>query len=70
MSFLLAAFVTGEAASWDSTAHLLHTAILPRLRDKQIYLIHRNKTTEAAKMGRQKNMPRMKEQEESPEKSK
>ena len=33
----------------------------------QFYLIHRSKYKEAAKMGRQRNRPRMKEQENSPE---
>ena len=35
---------------------------------KQLYLIHRNKHREAAKMGRQRNMAQMKEQIKSPEK--
>ena len=35
---------------------------------KPIYLIHRNKYREAAKMERQRNMPQMKEPEKSPEK--
>ena len=33
----------------------------------QIYLIHRNKYKEAAKMVRQRNRPRIKEQDNSPE---
>ena len=33
----------------------------------QIYLIHGNKYKEAAKVGRQRNRPQMKEQENSPE---
>ena len=35
---------------------------------QKIYLIHRNKHREAAKIGRQRNMSQMKEQEKSPEK--
>ena len=32
-----------------------------------MYLIHRNKYKEAAKMGKQRNRPQVKEQENSPE---
>ena len=35
---------------------------------KQIYLIHRNRQREAAKMKRQRNMAQMKEQVKTPEK--
>ena len=35
---------------------------------KQLYLIHRNKYREAAKMRRQRNMAQMKEQIKTPEK--
>ena len=45
--------------------------IRPRYQDrelKQLYLIHRNKHTEAAKMKRQRNMAQMKEQNKTPEK--
>ena len=35
---------------------------------KQLYLIHRNKHREAAKMRRQRNMAQMKEQNKTPEK--
>ena len=37
---------------------------------QQMYLSYRNKSGEAAKMGRQKNMPQMKEEEKSPKKKK
>ena len=35
---------------------------------KQLYLIHRNKLREAAKLRRQRNMAEMKEQNKTPEK--
>ena len=35
---------------------------------KQLYLIHRNKHSEAAKLGRQRHMAQMKEQNKTPEK--
>ena len=35
---------------------------------KQLYLIHRNKHKEAAKLRRQRNMAQMKEQNKTPEK--
>ena len=38
------------------------------MESKQLYLIHRNKYREAAKMGRQRNMAQMKEQIKTPEK--
>ena len=38
------------------------------MESKQLYLIHRNKHTEAAKMSRQRNMAQMKEQIKPPEK--
>ncbi|KAF6104159.1 hypothetical protein HJG60_011177 [Phyllostomus discolor] len=50
------------------TGHLLNKATLPRLGDITIYLIHRNKHKEVAKMERQRNMPQIKKQEKSPEK--
>ena len=45
-----------------------HKATLPRLGDGTALLIRRNKHRKAAKMERKRNMPPMKEQEESPEK--
>ena len=45
--------------------------IRPHYQDtetKQLYLIHRNKHREAAKMRRQRNMTQMKEQNKTPEK--
>ena len=45
--------------------------IRPHYQDmgsKQLYLIHRNKYREAAKMRRQRNMAQMKEQNKTPEK--
>ena len=45
--------------------------IRPHYQDgesKQLYLIHRNKHREAAKMRRQRNMAQMKEQIKTPEK--
>ena len=38
------------------------------IESKQLYLIHRNKHREAAKMRRQRNMAQMKEQIKTPEK--
>ena len=38
------------------------------MESKQLYLIHRNKHREAAKMRRQRNMVQMKEQINTPEK--
>ena len=38
------------------------------MESKQLYLIHRNKHREAAKMRRERNMARMKEQIKMPEK--
>ena len=38
------------------------------MESKQLYLIHRNKHREAAKMRRQRNMAQMKEQMKTPEK--
>ena len=38
------------------------------MESKQLYLIHRNKHREAAKMRRQRNMAQMKEQIKTPEK--
>ena len=38
------------------------------MESKQLYLIHRNKHREAAKMRRQRNMAQMKEQIGTPEK--
>ena len=38
------------------------------MESKQLYLIHRNKHREAAKMRRQSNMAQMKEQIKTPEK--
>ena len=38
------------------------------MESKQLYLIHRNKNKEAAKMRRQRNMAQMKEQIKTPEK--
>ena len=37
-------------------------------QSRPIYLIHRNKHKEVAKMGSQRNRPKRKEQEKSPEK--
>ena len=38
------------------------------MESKQLYLIHRNKHRDAAKMRRQRNMAQMKEQIKTPEK--
>ena len=38
------------------------------MESKHLYLIHRNKHTEVAKMRRQRNMPQMTEQIKTPEK--
>ena len=38
------------------------------MESKQLYLIHRNKHREAAKLRRQRNMAQMKEQNKTPEK--
>ena len=38
------------------------------MESKQLYLIHRNKYSEAAKMRRQRNMAHLKEQDKTPEK--
>ena len=38
------------------------------MESKQLYLIHRNKHREAAKMRRKRNMVQMKEQSKTPEK--
>ena len=38
------------------------------MESKQLYLIHRNKYRDAAKMRRQRNMAQMKEQIKTPEK--
>ena len=38
------------------------------MKSKKLYLIHRNKHREAAKMRRQRNMAQMKEQIKTPEK--
>ena len=38
------------------------------MESQQLYLIHRNKHREAAKMRRQRNMAQMKEQNKTPEK--
>ena len=38
------------------------------MESKQLYLVHRNKHKEAAKMRRQRNMAQMKEQIKTPEK--
>ena len=38
------------------------------MESKQLYLMHRNKHREAAKMGRQRSMDQMKEQIHTPEK--
>ena len=38
------------------------------MESKQLYLIHRNKHREAAKMRRQRNMAQMKENKKTPEK--
>ena len=53
----------------DPIGHLIH--VRPHYQDtgsKQLYLIHRNKHREAAKMRRQRNMAQMKEQNKTPEK--
>ena len=55
-----------EAVPLDPTGYPL-----PHYQDmesKQLYLIHRNKHKEAAKMRRQRNMAQMKEQTKIPEK--
>ena len=50
------------------TRHLLYNDTKPRLGGIADVLIHRNKYREVAKMRRQRNMPKMKEQGKSPEK--
>ena len=59
-------WVIGEAVPLDPTGYPL-----PHYQDmesKQLYLIHRNKHKEAAKMRRQRNTAQMREQIKTPEK--
>ena len=51
----------------DPTGHLLHQVTPEDTQSKQLYLIHRNKHMDAAKMRRQRNMVHVKEQIETPE---
>ena len=51
----------------DPIEHLLYKAYQAQEMD-QLYLIHRNKHREAAKMRRQRNMLQIKEQSKTPEK--
>lgn len=50
------------------TGYVIHRPPYQDLETQQIYLIHINKYREAEKMGIQRNMPQMKEQEQSREK--
>ena len=47
---------------------ILQKTVLLRQESKQLYLIHKNKLREAAKMRRQRNMTQMKEKNKNPEK--
>ena len=60
----------GVAVPLDPTGHLLHQAHYQEMESKQLYLIHRNKHREAAKMRGQRNMAQMKEHIKTPEKAK
>ena len=50
------------------TGHIVHKAILPKRETQKIYLIHRNKQTETAKLTRQRSNFQTKVKEGSPEK--
>ena len=63
-------WVIGEAVPLDPTGYYY---IRPHYQDtgsKQLYLIHRNKHREPAKMRRQRNMAQMKEQIKTSKKKK
>ena len=62
-------WVIREAVPLDTTGHLLTTlGHSTKSESKQLYLIHRNKHREPAKIRRQRNMAQVKEQIKTPEK--
>ena len=62
------AWVMGEAVLLEPTEHHDIRPCYQDRESKQLYLTHRKKHREAAKMGRQRNMAQMKEQIKTPEK--
>ena len=60
----------GRLCHWTLQATYYLRALYQDTKSKELYLIHRNKHREAAKMRRQRNMAQMKEQIKTLEKAK